>query len=138
MLEKAKIKLTMMGDFNLIDAFRIFDVEDQGSVTAKQLQDGLNQFLGSYIMIGDIHLFMRVFDKDQDGRLKYSEFCDAFLPLDTSYAGKLAQKPPQEKFRNLDTFSRDPYTLQKMKEEMFVSETKSCFVEVWKTHVMIC
>ena len=42
MLEKAKIKLTMMEDFNLIDAFRIFDIEGQGSVTAKQLQDGLN------------------------------------------------------------------------------------------------
>ena len=81
---------------------------------------------------------MKVFDKDQDGRLKYSEFCDAFLPLDTHYAGKLAQKPPQDKFRNIDTFLRDPYTLQKMKEEMFVSNTKECLVEVWKTHIMIC
>ena len=35
LLEKSKIKLTMMEDFNLIDAFRIFDVEGQGSVTAK-------------------------------------------------------------------------------------------------------
>ena len=41
-LEKNKIKLTMMEDFNLIDAFRIFDVEGVGSVTAKQIQDGLN------------------------------------------------------------------------------------------------
>jgi len=29
---------------------------------------------------------MKVFDKDNDGRLKYSEFCDAFLPLDNEYA----------------------------------------------------
>jgi Ca2+-binding EF-hand superfamily protein len=31
-----------MEDFNLIDAFRIFDIDGQGSITSKQIQDGLN------------------------------------------------------------------------------------------------
>jgi hypothetical protein len=53
-----------MDDFNLIDAFRIFDVDGEGSITSKQIQDGLNQFLGCYLTIADIHHFMKVFDKD--------------------------------------------------------------------------
>jgi len=50
----------------------------------------------------DVLQFLKVFDKNQDGRLKYSEFCDAFLPLDTVHASRLAQKPPQEKFKEVD------------------------------------
>lgn len=53
----------------------------------------------------EIIQFMKVFDKEQDGKLKYSQFCDAFLPLDTQYASVLAQKPPQQKFREVDPFS---------------------------------
>ena len=108
-----------MEDFNLIDAFRLFDTDGIGSISARQIQDGLGQFLRCNMSLGDIKQFMKVFDRDQDGSLKYSQFCDAFLPLETAYASKLAQKPPQEKFKDLDTFSRDPYTLEKMKQEMF-------------------
>ena len=35
---------------------------------------------------------MQVFDQDQDGNLKYSEFCDAFLPLNNQYAVLMAKK----------------------------------------------
>lgn len=37
---------------------------------------------------------MGIFDKDRDGFLKYTEFCDAFLPLDNEQAAKLAGKAP--------------------------------------------
>lgn len=80
----------MKEDFNLIDAFRVFDSEGKGWITGQQIVEGLNEGLKCYIQLQDIELFLNVFDKDQNGRLKYSEFCDAFLPLDTHYASQLA------------------------------------------------
>jgi hypothetical protein len=37
---------------------------------------------------------MKRYDKDEDSRLRYSEFCDAFLPTDSFHAGLLAKKAP--------------------------------------------
>jgi hypothetical protein len=39
-------------------------------------------------------LFKR-FDKDSDHLLRYSEFCEAFLPVDNFHASLLAKKAPQ-------------------------------------------
>ena len=44
--------------------------------------------------MGDVYSFMKVFDKNMDGYLKHSEFCDAFLPIDAILASKLAHTPP--------------------------------------------
>lgn len=37
---------------------------------------------------------MQRFDKDKDNHLRYSEFCDAFLPIDSFHASLLAKKAP--------------------------------------------
>ena len=37
---------------------------------------------------------MKRYDKDEDGKLKYSEFCDSFLPTDSFHASLLAKKAP--------------------------------------------
>jgi hypothetical protein len=39
-------------------------------------------------------LYLSRYDKDKDGRLKYSEFCDSFLPIDPFHASLLAKKAP--------------------------------------------
>lgn len=83
-----------MSDFNLIDAFRIFDTDARGSVTSAQIQEGLSTFLGAQADIESVRRFMRIFDKDFDDDLTYQEFCDAFLPIDTQLANDLAMKPP--------------------------------------------
>lgn len=48
-LERAKIQLTMRPDFNLIDAFRIFDIAGRGWITAQQILDGLHEGLRCYV-----------------------------------------------------------------------------------------
>ena len=45
---------------------------------------------------------MRVFNKDGEGELRHSEFCDAFLPIDAMLASKLAHTPPQPKNNEID------------------------------------
>ena len=54
----------MKEDFNLIDAFRVFDSEGKGWITGQQIVEGLNEGLKCYIQLQDIELFLNVFDKD--------------------------------------------------------------------------
>ena len=81
-LEQAKLNLAANGEFNLIDAFRVFDDEGSGQISTQQIVYGLQNTLDCRVAARDVQQFMSVFDKDQDGYLKYTEFCDAFLPLD--------------------------------------------------------
>lgn len=37
---------------------------------------------------------MRRFDKDSDNLLRYSEFCEAFIPIDNYHASTLAKRGP--------------------------------------------
>lgn len=69
---------------------------------------------------------MEIFDKDGDGFLKYTEFCDAFLPLDNEQAAKLAAKPPLYEEEEVDWNRQWP------------SDLKVEFANVWKTHFKIC
>ena len=63
-LERAKIALAMRADFNLIDAFRVFDSEGKGWITGQQIVEGLHAGLRCYVQLQDVQLFLNVFDKD--------------------------------------------------------------------------
>jgi Ca2+-binding EF-hand superfamily protein len=92
-LERVKIDLSLRTDFNLIDAFRVFDRDGKGWITASELKEGLTNF-NIFAQPEDIGFFIKRYDKDEDGRLKYSEFCDSFLPTDQFHASLLAKKAP--------------------------------------------
>ena len=51
----------------------------KGWITSPELVDALSD-LGSYANRDNVYLFLRRYDKDSDGRLLYSDFCDAFTP----------------------------------------------------------
>lgn len=113
----------MKTDFNLIDAFRIFDLKGLGSATLSDLRNGLKE-LGLQATEQELILFMKRFDKDGDDKLRYSEFVDAFLPSDKFHGSLLVQKAPLTMF---------PQTLIP-KEQVFYADTTSMFVNVWMTH----
>lgn len=73
-IEKAKIQLSLKTDFNLIDAFRIFNESGNGSASIPDLQRGLSE-LGLDVSNDEVSLFMKRFDQDHDRQLRYSEFC---------------------------------------------------------------
>jgi len=81
MLERVKIDLSLRTDFNLIDAFRVFDQDGKGWISPNEIKEGL-QLFNVFAQPEDIAFFMKRYDKDDDGKLRYSEFCDAFLPID--------------------------------------------------------
>jgi Ca2+-binding EF-hand superfamily protein len=62
-----------------MDAFQALDRTGKGWVSAPEIVDSLTD-LGSYVHRDDVYLFVRRWDKDSDGRIMYSDFCDAFTP----------------------------------------------------------
>jgi Ca2+-binding EF-hand superfamily protein len=98
-LERIKIDLTLRTDFNLIDAFRVFDVEGKGWITPQEVKEGLTIY-GVFTNFEDLGLYFSRYDKDEDGRLRYSEFCDSFLPTDAFHASLLAKKAPLHMYNN--------------------------------------
>ena len=85
---------------------------------------GLND-LGLDVTTDEMALFMARFDQDNDRKLRYSEFCQAFLPQDSFHASLLAKKAP---------LSDHPQILP-MKAEIFYPETTELFLQAWTTHL---
>ena len=104
-LENAKQRLALKHDFNLFDAFRIFEKYSSGYITKYDLEDGLAK-LGIYGPRQEINLFMKRYDTNQDGRLRFSEFADALTPKDRVYANMLNERRSNYNVRNPeDAFS---------------------------------
>jgi hypothetical protein len=108
----------------MIDAFRIFDPNGIGVATVSDFRNGLNE-LGLSVSDQELVLFMKRFDKDGDDKLRYSEFCYAFLPSDSFHASLLAKKAPITMY---------PQALIP-KEQIFYPETISLFLHAWTTHL---
>jgi len=64
-IEKIKIQLSLKTDFNLIDAFRIFNECGSGSASIQDLIHGLKD-LGLAVTNDEMTLFMARFDQDSD------------------------------------------------------------------------
>lgn len=124
-LEDAKIRLATQPDFNLMDAFQMLDRTVKGWVTTPEIVDALAD-LGVYANKDNVFLFTRRYDKDSDGRLLYSDFCDAFTPKSSPHA--------------LSLNSRSAYYLHNPsihKYDYFTRETRDLFFRTFKTHFAV-
>jgi Ca2+-binding EF-hand superfamily protein len=124
-LENAKIQLAQRVDFNLYDAFRIFDVDSRGWISLSDLKYGLND-IGVFASTEEIDLYFKRYDKDGDARLKFSEFCDSFTPLDPYYSSMLNRRHSNNDRGRF--YARD---------DCFLSETKLEFKHLWRTHFKV-
>ena len=81
-IEIQKESLFSHEKFNTIDAFKVFDQDNKGYVTQKDIEDiSINENL----FIEDAIKIIKKFDKDQDGKLNYLEFTKAITPKKISY-----------------------------------------------------
>jgi Ca2+-binding EF-hand superfamily protein len=74
-----------------MDAFSMIDLNGKSWVTAPDLRNSLEDY-GFYPHVHDVLLFVRRYDRDSDGRVLYSDFCEAFCPKDPLSAGVLNQR----------------------------------------------
>jgi len=91
--EHAKEELVLQTDFNLMDGFRLFDYLGKGFVTLTEFYDGLKE-LGVAASYDDISLLFKRYDKDSDGRVRYSDFCSLVTPKRPEYEKILTTRPP--------------------------------------------
>jgi Ca2+-binding EF-hand superfamily protein len=83
-LERAKQQIALKGDFNIADAYGVFDLSGTGKITRLQFEEVCNlyrQYPKSY----ELQLILGRYDLDGDGALSFSEFSDMFLPRTEAY-----------------------------------------------------
>ena len=122
-VEMAKNATVTRPDFNTHDAWRIFDIDNIGSITALDLQHGL-QDIGVNVTTDDCNLFMQRYDKDRDGRLDYLEFAAALTPEDPYYAQMLARRPGSH--RRINVYRKD---------DVFAYSTGQTFKDLMRTMI---
>jgi len=65
-------------DFNLHDAFVIFDNDRDGTISPAELRDGLAA-IGVFPTSDEVDLFFKRYDTDNNLRITFHEFSAAFL-----------------------------------------------------------
>jgi len=124
-LENAKQNLAKQPDFNLFDAFRVFDTPSMGYVTLSELKLKLAD-IGVFATYDEIDLFFKRYNKGRDGRLRYSEFCDSVVPVDSYYASMLNR-------RGASSLRSSMYP----RDECFSYSTRLDYKELWRTHLRV-
>lgn len=123
-LETSKVALTNKPDMNLHDAFRIFDVDYRGSITAADIREGLSA-IGVFPTSDEVDLFLKRYDDNKDGRLNFNEFSDAFLSNDSYYSHMLNRRPSNHRH---PCYRRD---------DCFYSDTQVEFRNMWRVHFKV-
>lgn len=112
-MEQCKIRLASQHDFNLMDAFQMIDLHEKGWVSVPELREALED-LGFFPKKDDVFLFVRRYDKDNDGRILFSDFCEAFSPKDALSQSALSRRPAKFRHTNMahdQYFSKSSYDL---------------------------
>jgi Ca2+-binding EF-hand superfamily protein len=122
-VESAKNETVTRPDFNTFDAYRIFDIDNIGTITALDMKHGL-QDIGVHVTAEDVNLFFERHDKDRDGRLDYREFAEALTPTDSYYASMLARRPSNH--RRINVYRKD---------DVFAHSTAQSFKDLLRTMI---
>jgi Ca2+-binding EF-hand superfamily protein len=92
-LESSKMYLAEQVDFNLVDAFQMMDDMNRGFVTKEQIMTILVENR-VFVEKEEILKFVQRFDRTNEIKLLYSDFCEAFTPKDSYYNHILVNRKP--------------------------------------------
>jgi Ca2+-binding EF-hand superfamily protein len=120
-IEREKINLAERPDFNLFDAFKIFDSSSRGYVTITDLKLGLHD-MGLYTAMEEIDLFLQRYDTNGDRRLTFTEFAKAFESHDQYFAAMVSRRPS------------NVYPPARRAVDAFLPGTLNEFSHMWRTH----
>lgn len=121
-VESGKTSLALKADFNLPDAFHIFDQSHRGMISIPDIRDGLSA-IGVYPTNDELELFMTRYDTNGDRRLSFNEFSEAFLALDSYYAHMANRRCSNHR---TPLYRRD---------DCFYADTQIEFRNMWRTHL---
>ena len=92
----------MKADFNLLDAFRLFDKYNLGEIYRADLEEGFKKLGILHVHKNELELLFKRYDTNNDFKLRYLEFVDALTPKDRIYADHLNNKKPNYNARSAD------------------------------------
>ena len=119
-LEAQRVELALKTDFNLLDAFKLFDTRGSGNVSIQDIVAGLRERLAfEEFTHDDVYLLFRRHDTNNDGKLNFSEFSNMMLPMAKEYAALLTDRPDFYMSRNV------PIT------QFFNADTRNEFRNTW-------
>ena len=128
-LNGAKKEVALCSDFNLLDCFQMFDLNDLGYVSEYDLQDGLYD-LGLRPLPDDLTLLLKHYSAFDNRRLTYSEFSKLFTPKEHEYYRMMSNRaaynvPRHERKRvfGVDTIYKLTKTLRLHLETENVAES---------------
>jgi Ca2+-binding EF-hand superfamily protein len=123
-LENAKVALSREPDFNLRDAFDIFDTNRSGRISSAELYSGLNA-IGIYATYEEVDLFITRYDGSGDRKLDAREFEAAFLANDAFANSQVARRPSN-------------YTPRPIRrDDCFQPRTANEFASMWRTIIRV-
>jgi Ca2+-binding EF-hand superfamily protein len=105
-IERSKCDLVLRSDFNVEDAFRVFELDGRGYLTDLDLKYGLNA-LDIYPSSEEINLLIRRYDARNEGVISYANFFEIVAPLDREYRRMLEGRLPsgfEGRFNKADVF----------------------------------
>eukprot|EP00825_Cyclidium_porcatum_P037438 TRINITY_DN4131_c0_g2_i1.p1 TRINITY_DN4131_c0_g2~~TRINITY_DN4131_c0_g2_i1.p1 ORF type:complete len:464 (+),score=64.82 TRINITY_DN4131_c0_g2_i1:336-1727(+) len=126
-IDDLKKELAIRKDFNLFDAFKVFDKNSRGYLTKFETEQVLNS-MQIYPTDEQMYLLFKKMDKDQDGFLTYAEFCSAILPQNQTYQEIINARLPQyiNSEEGLDSFQfQTKYLFKKLIRKMIEGEIEA-------------
>lgn len=91
--ESARGQLVLRTDFNLYDAYKIFERSGRSYIDSSDLQRGL-EHLGVWRSLTDLDLLIKR-NTNQSTLMTYSDFCSMLTPKDSYYADRLRERVPR-------------------------------------------
>ena len=106
--EKLKIDIALKSDFNIEEAFSIFESGNKSYLIDKDLKSGLN-LLGIFANKSHIRLLMKRFDLGKKSFLNFSDFFDMIVPFEKDYRNMVEKRYPNEKnsYKNPEVFMEE-------------------------------
>ena len=92
-IESAKINLALKPDFNVEDAFRLFECNGRGFLDQNDLKCGLN-LIGVYPTDQEVRLLMKRFDLQKQGSINFPDFFDMLVPFEKDYRTMVENRLP--------------------------------------------
>lgn len=126
-LESAKINLAKRPDFNLSDAFKIFDTSSRGYVTLGDLRDGLAA-IGVFPTTSDVELYIKRYDRFGERKIRFSEFSESLTPSTDPYTSSTLNRRRSNYFTSSRFSARD---------DCFEAGTRLEFRSAWNTHFKV-
>lgn len=77
--EQLRQRLQKRPQFSLLEAFDYLDKNEEGVISAEEFKLVMEEY-GMFLDNEDVSSLLKRYDKNLDGKVSYSEFCNEMLP----------------------------------------------------------